>query len=248
MQRDIFIDINCDVGEGLDNEATLMPLISSCNIACGAHAGDKETIIRIAKLAKKNAVKVGAHPSYPDRKNFGRISMDLPKADFIASIQQQVNLFSALLNIENIKLHHIKAHGALYNDMGHNHILAKSFLKAIANYKDEILLYAPYGSALAIEGQKQKFSIVFEAFADRNYDEDGNLVSRKDVNAIISNPDKVFTHMLRMVKEQYVLTSKGFRIPIKAETFCIHSDTPSALEILRYLTAQLPKMKINIKK
>ncbi|MCL4129975.1 UNVERIFIED_CONTAM: hypothetical protein GTU68_059383 [Idotea baltica] len=223
-----------------------MPFLSSCNIACGAHAGDEKTIARIAKLASKSGVKVGAHPSYPDRENFGRVSLDISSEDLIRSIQHQISTFSSILKKENIELHHIKPHGALYNDMSRDSALAKVFLRAISAYKEQVILYAAYGSALANEAKKNKFSLVLEAFADRNYNENLSLVSRKQGNALICQPKLVLEHIIRIVKEKHVLTLEGDKIPIEAETFCVHSDTPTVLKILSYLTTQLPAMKINI--
>ncbi|MRH99627.1 5-oxoprolinase subunit PxpA [Kriegella sp. EG-1] len=248
MIEDIYIDINSDVGEGFNNEEALMPLLSSCNIACGAHAGDNQTITRVAKLAKINNVKVGAHPSYPDRINFGRKSLNLTSNELISSVKEQMETFSSLIKEQNIKLHHIKPHGALYNDMLNNVGLTTIFLKAIESYKENVYLFAPYGSVFANVAHKNKFSVILEAFADRNYNDDLSLVSRKDAKALINKPSLVLKHIISIVKEKRIETYKGVKVPIEAKTFCIHSDTPNALEILVYLTDQLPNNNIYINK
>jgi UPF0271 protein len=243
-----YIDINCDLGEGLGNEKELMPLISSCNIACGGHAGDKETIKTVARLANKNGVKVGAHPSYPDRKNFGRISLTIPDDELVQSIRAQMADFMTILEEEHIALHHIKAHGALYNDIAKDQHLAKIFLKAIEKRKDTIFLYVPFGSVIEKEAIKQHFEIKREAFGDRSYNADLSLVSRKLSNALIQIPEKVLEQILGIAWEELVQAVNGQKVAIKADTFCIHGDTPSALKILRYLSDEFSKQHIAIKK
>ena len=203
------IDINCDVGEGIGNESELFPFISSCNIACGAHAGDEATIREIALLANKHNLKIGAHPSYPDRKNFGRIVLDLPKKELIQSIQQQLNTFLEVLDSESISLHHIKAHGALYNEIAQNKQVAETFLEAILKFKSTAILYVPYQSVISKLAEQQAFTIKYEAFCDRNYNDDLTLVSRKKEYAIIKKPIKVLEHLLPMVKNNMVKTLSG---------------------------------------
>lgn len=244
----IYIDINCDVGEGMGNERGLMPLISSCNIACGGHSGNFDSMSEVARLAKEHGVKVGAHPSYPDLENFGRLSMKLPKSNLIESIQNQIGGFKSILNKENIPLHHIKAHGALYNDIAIDKVLAETYLEAVTNYKDNVLLYVPFQSAIAELADQHDFQIKYEAFADRNYNADLSLVSRKLPKAIIKKPEEVLKHLLCMVEEGRILTIDGDQIRIRADTYCVHGDTPTALQILNYLSEELPKANIRIKK
>jgi len=246
--KTIVIDINCDVGEGIGNEVNLLPLISSCNIACGGHAGDETSIREVIRLAKAHLVKVGAHPSYPDRINFGRSSMNLPAATLKKSIQDQLLLFEHIATEEKIAFHHIKAHGALYNDLVQDISLAKMYLESVLVYKNKCVLYVPYKSIIAEEALKQGFQVKYEAFADRNYNEDLSLVSRGNEKALITNPETALRHILLMIKKGYVLTASGSQRAIKAETFCIHGDTSSALEILAYLSQELPKYQVNISK
>ncbi|MGI9546988.1 MAG: 5-oxoprolinase subunit PxpA [Flavobacteriaceae bacterium] len=246
--KDLVIDINCDVGEGAGNEPDIFPIISSCSIACGGHAGNKESISTIIRLAKEHIVKIGAHPSYPDKENFGRKSMDLPPAEFIESIRGQMTLFSEVLQTEGATMHHIKAHGALYNDLCVNRSLSQNFILAIEPFIQNVKLYAPYSSVLADVALLKNIEVVYEAFADRNYNADLSLVSRSEPNAIIDNPAEVLKHLAQIAKKGAVHTIKGIDVPIIAKTFCVHSDTPSALQILTYLAAQLPGRHIIIAK
>lgn len=241
------IDINCDVGEGVGNEKELFPMISSCNIACGGHAGSKETIRWCLELAKEFNVKVGAHPSYPDKENFGRVSMSISDADLIKSIQAQMQLFESVRSKLNTPLHHIKPHGALYNDIAKNEQLSQAFLKSIEAYKDVVYLYVPFNSVVEKVAKKNGYKVRIEAFADRNYNNDLNLVSRKEDNAIISNEEEVLKHVLRMAKDNVVKTITNEDIAMYADTYCIHGDTPSALQILMYITEHLPEYNLQVK-
>lgn len=243
-----YIDINCDVGEGLGNENELMPLISSCSIACGGHTGDHGSMREAVGLAQKFDVKIGAHPSYPDRRHFGRVSMDISKSELIESIRRQVGDFESVLKKENGSLNHIKAHGALYNDAAKDRLTASALIEALADYKDGIFLYVPYGSVIAELALDAGFQLKFEAFADRNYNTDLSLMSRELPDAIIKIPKEVLRHLLPIVSEGRLITPSGDKIPIRAETFCVHGDHPMALEILNYLSSELPKFNIRIKK
>lgn len=248
MTDKLFIDINCDVGEGIGNEGALFPHISSCNIACGGHAGDSTTMTEIVYLAKKFGIKVGAHPSYPDRENFGRKSMQIEKSHLIDSIRKQIKELDTILNTAEIRLHHIKAHGALYNDIARDFELSKIYLEAIGHYKDAVLLYLPYGSVIEEEARKQGYKIWLEAFGDRNYNEDMSLVSRDLPQALIEEPKQVLKHIKSMAINKEVCTMNGVKKPIQADTYCIHGDTATALQILMYLSDELPKQHIFLKK
>ena len=241
------IDLNCDVGEGLENENELMPFISSCSIACGGHAGDPQTIDRVIRLALENKVKIGAHPSYPDRENFGRKSLEMDVHDFKGSISSQISLFSEILQKNGGTLNHIKPHGALYNDLAKNKELSLSFLKAIEPYRKSVKLYVPYRSVIAEEAQGLGWELIFEAFGDRNYNDDLSLVSRKETNALIREPEMVLVHLLNIIQKGKVKTVSGGLQPIKAETFCLHGDTPEVLKILMYLSHELPKRDVQVK-
>ncbi|MFD0797449.1 5-oxoprolinase subunit PxpA [Maribacter chungangensis] len=235
------IDINCDLGEGVGNEAEVLPLVSSCNIACGGHAGDEATMQWVVSLAKKHQVNIGAHPSYPDMANFGRVSMELTPNELIATVREQIDRLVLVCAHEGVKLHHVKAHGALYNDIAKGGGLAQVFLEAIEPYKSDIYLYVPAESELEKLAVQTGFKTKREAFGDRNYNPDLSLVSRNEANALIVSPKSVLEHLLRMVKEGKVLTVANTLIEIQADTYCIHGDTPNALQILTYLSNELPK-------
>jgi len=240
------IDINCDVGEGVGNEADIMPLISSCNIACGGHAGNQQTMRSTIAIAKLHKVKIGAHPSYPDKLNFGRKPMDLSSDALINSLKDQLENFTRILQEENGVLHHIKPHGALYNEIARNEGLAHVFLDAIDGF-GSVPLYVPFASQIQRVAKERGISIILEAFADRNYADDLSLVSRTNEDALIKEPKEVLDHILRIVQEGRVLTIEKRSKKLSADTFCIHGDTPSALEILMYLHRELPNHNIQVK-
>ena len=240
------IDINSDVGEGVGNEEVLVPLISSCNIACGGHAGDENSIRQVIRIAKSNAVLIGAHPSYPDKENFGRKTMILSKESLIEVLQKQLQLFFSIAKEENATVHHIKAHGALYNDSAVHIDLAQAYLEAIAPFSDSIIVYVPYNSIIAREALKKGIKVAYETFLDRNYNSNGSLVSRRQDNALIEKPEKVLEHLLFILKEHKIKTLNGTLINSFSDTFCIHGDTVSALKILMYLHNELPKYNIQI--
>ncbi|SHG27141.1 5-oxoprolinase subunit PxpA [Flagellimonas flava] len=242
------IDINCDVGEGVGNEAELFPHISSCNVACGGHAGDLEIMSEVVRLAKKHEVKVGAHPSYPDKANFGREVMTISNLDLKQSILQQLKDFQDILDREGMVMNHIKAHGALYNETAKNIGLAQLYLNTAKEFGLSVPLYVPFGSVVAKMALEKGLTIKYEAFGDRNYNPDLSLVSRKSANALIEDPEIVLTHVLPIVKNDTVFTVDGKKVKLQAETLCIHGDTPSALQILTYLSQELPKHKVLVQK
>lgn len=243
-----YIDINCDVGEGIGNEDELMPYITSCNIACGAHAGDEKTMSKVIRLAMQWGVKIGAHPSYPDRENFGRASMEMSEDDLKKSVLSQIRNLVSILSNEGGSLHHIKPHGALYNDLAKDKHLSLVFLDAINGFKNKVFLYVPFKSVIEEEALKMGFKVKREAFADRNYNTDLSLVSRKLPDALIHNPKLVLEHLIRLAKERTVRTIDGTERIILADTFCIHGDTPDAMNILDYLSKELPKHQIKLQK
>ena len=240
------VDINCDVGEGICNERALMPYISSCSIACGAHAGNFEIINDTIKLAMKYSVKVGAHPSFPDKKNFGRKAMLMNSTELQLSIEDQIIQVRDALEKLGGKLHHIKPHGALYNLAAVDNKIALVIIKAIKNTTNNVFLYVPYNSIIQELALKNSLKIKVEAFADRNYNSDLTLVSRKKDNALIIEDNLVLTHLLKMIIEQKLMTTDGVEVEIKADTFCVHGDNPSALKILKKITNKFPEKGIKI--
>lgn len=241
------IDINVDVGEGVNNEAELMSYISSCNIACGGHAGNLETMKTVVKLAKQHRVKIGAHPSFPDKENFGRKPIKISSAALFKSIREQINSLMSVLRNENVRLQHIKPHGALYNLATANDSIATVIIEAVKSISLPIKLYVPYNSVISELALKENIPIVYEAFADRNYNEDLTLVSRNEENAIISDSNEMFNHVSRMIKQQKVKTISGVEVKIIAETFCIHGDNPKAVNLIKDLKEKLEQIRIGIK-
>tara|TARA_B110000090_G_scaffold17338_1_gene17324 strand:- start:952 stop:1626 length:675 start_codon:yes stop_codon:yes gene_type:complete len=223
-----------------------MPFISSCNIACGGHFGNKKTIDETLKLAIQNNVLVGAHPSFPDQKNFGRTVLKITEAALKQSIVAQLDLFLACLANCNLKIHHIKPHGALYNLIAKDKLEAVKFIKITKKYLQNCFLYVPYNSKIAEVALENNIKIKYEAFADRNYNDDLTLVSRTQENAIILDTDAVTKHLVRMVKTNTVATISGSEKEIKAATFCIHGDNENSVGILPVLATKLKNYGIEI--
>lgn len=241
------IDLNADVGEGLDNEAQLMPYLSSCNIACGGHAGNEITMASVVKLAKQHQVKIGAHPSFPDKVNFGRLPMDISPEKLLASLKAQVNDLVTILKAENEPLHHIKPHGALYNLANTENTYAEVVISLMKHYDKSVKLYAPFGSMVSKMAEKNGITVVYEVFADRNYNDDLTLVSRSHPNALIEDAAELSSHVLFMLQHHKVKTINGADKDIKADTICIHGDHSKAEQHLQILTAELNRKGIQIK-
>ncbi|MEM1002270.1 MAG: 5-oxoprolinase subunit PxpA [Bacteroidota bacterium] len=221
------VDLNMDVGEGANNEVELFPFISSCNIACGGHAGNHQTIECVIKLAQEHKVNIGAHPSFPDKRNFGRVVMDISNEDLKTSIIKQLELFKAIASDCCAVIHHVKAHGALYNLAAQDLNTAKTFLLAVK----EVLvcpIYAPFNSMMADEAQRIGIGVIYEAFADRRYNDDLSLVSRSKPNALIQNPEEMLEQVKGLIKYSKVKTINGIFKDLRADTICIHSDTEGA--------------------
>ena len=229
------IDINCDLGEGLDNEHIIMPLISSCNISCGAHAGSIEIIDKVIQLAVKHKVKIGAHPSFPDRKNFGRKVLDISNSDLQKSLEDQLTIFKDRALLQNATIHHVKPHGALYNLIAVNREKASVVIAAVQHVFEAVKLYVPYQSRIEEVANQSGVEIIYEAFADRRYNEDLSLVSRTLSNALIVDKHEVLKQVQKISDKQLVTTVNFHEKKIKASTFCIHGDTKNAIELLQYL-------------
>jgi UPF0271 protein len=240
------IDINCDLGEGIGNEALLMPYLSSCNIACGGHAGDVKTMEHVVKLAKKYNVKIGAHPSFPDRDNFGRTIIEMSSSDLYKSIELQINTLIAVLKSLNLKLHHVKPHGALYNLASTDKKIAQIIVGVIKGINDNLILYAPYQSMISKIALTEGLKVIYEGFADRNYNEDLTLVSRQNKDAIIYDAEQVFEHVFKMISEGKVKTKSGVEVELKAETICVHGDHKNVVENLEVLTHKLKENFVTI--
>lgn len=242
-----YIHINCDLGEGGKDDAELMPLISACNIACGGHAGTLESMRETVALAIHNRVEIGAHPSYPDKENFGRISPQLEPEDLQRSLVAQILSLKQITESEGGILNHIKPHGALYNDACTDENIAGIIINAIEEFEEILPIYAPENSVIS-RLAKDRITVIFEAFADRNYEENFQLVSRQNSHALITEKEEVFNHLFEMFSQGKLTSVTGKKIPCKAATFCVHGDTPNSLEILKYLNEKLDKKEIKILK
>jgi UPF0271 protein len=246
MIKNMSIDINADVGEGIGNESHLLPLISSCNIACGGHAGDKSTMREVVKLAITNGVKIGAHPSFPDKKNFGRQVMQMSYSALYTSINDQIQTLQDIAWEEQVLLHHVKPHGALYNLAASDKKYAKVIVEVMKRFHQPLKLYVPYGSVIADIAINEGVLITYEAFADRNYNQDLSLVSREESNAIISDTEEMYNHVLNMIINHKVKTLDGVEVYIKASTFCLHGDNPEAIKLVSELYKKLTLLGIQI--
>lgn len=241
----IQIDLNCDVGEGRCDESAILPYLSSCNIACGGHAGDSQTMVEVLTLAKKYNVKVGAHPSYPDKKNFGREAIAMPLESLKESITSQILSLKAIASELGIALHHIKPHGALYNKAAYDKDTANSILSSILQIDKSLVIYAPYNSVIA-HLAKGKIKVSIEGFADRMYNSDYSLVSRNIEGSVITNSNQVLKHVLPMLLEHKLYTMQGDQLPFKIHTLCVHGDTKNSMSILQNLRREFNKKGIKI--
>ncbi len=235
------IDINSDIGEGfgpwmLAPDDELMPLISSANIACGFHAGDPVTIERTVHLARNNRVGVGAHPGYPDRVGFGRRTIAATPDEIRTDVLYQIGAITAFCRAAGTELQHVKAHGALYNHAVRDAATAEAIARAVWQYDRNMLFFVLPGSELEAAGATLGLPLAQEAFADRGYMPDGSLVPRSQPEAVITDPEVVARRMVRLVKEGVVEAIDGTELEMTGiETICIHSDTPTSLEIAHAL-------------
>ena len=232
------IDINSDVGERPEAlacgvEEKLIGLISSANIACGGHAGDAHSILEIMKLCKKYDVGIGAHPSYPDRLNFGRVELNLSAEEITQFVYYQVESFVRIAEANGFEVNHIKPHGALYNVAAKDEKIAIAISNGISKISKNFILYGLAGSVMIDVWRDEGFNVAAEAFADRLYEDDGSLRSRKFLDAVYSDPEDAAQQALLIAKEGKVLSIKGQEIMIDADTICIHSDTENSVEIIK---------------
>jgi len=229
------MDINCDLGEGMGNDDKIMAYINSCNIACGGHAGDKNTMIKTLQLAKKYGVKAGAHPSFEDAKNFGRKELSVSKGVLKAQLIGQIDALNQLAKAQNMKLHHVKAHGALYNMAAKSSEIAQIIVEAVQFFEQKLYIYAPFDSELEKKAKMMGVPYMIEVFADRNYDDDFKLLSRKEPMALIETAEEVKSRVGKMMREGTLISLHGIKRSINFDTLCVHGDHPHALEIVREL-------------
>lgn len=240
------IDLNADLGEGGMHDAAMIPLVSSVNIACGGHAGDAETMRRTIGMALAAGVAVGVHPGYGDRENFGRVPLAIGNRDLFEMIVRQLLLFRQIAEDESAKVHHVKPHGALYNQADQDTGIANAFAEAVAKVFPGTKVYCPPSGKLQAACQTAELETVPEGFADRRYAEDGTLVPRSEPDAVLAHPDDAVAQAIRIVSSQSVITRSGRTIPLPVQTLCVHGDGPAALVLLRAVREALEQAGIRI--
>lgn len=245
------IDLNCDLGEsfgayklGLDDQ--VLSYISSANVACGFHASDPVVMDKTVALAKDAGVAVGAHPGYPDLQGFGRRNMTIPPREVKAMVMYQIGALQAFCTARRLKLQHVKPHGALYNMAGKDEALAMAVCEAIQAVDDSLILLGLSGSKMLEAADKIGLRSAREVFADRAYEEDGSLVARTKPGAMITDEDEAVERVIRMIREGRVTAVTGKDIPIRADSVCVHGDSPKALAFVQKIRAALTAEQIQI--
>ncbi len=240
------ININCDLAEGYKYDSQIMPLISSCNIACGGHYGTERSIKKAIQQAQQHQVKIGAHPSFPDKENFGRKLMNLSSKELRLSLSAQLHHFRELCQDENADWHHIKFHGALYNHLAKNKNLAKLCFEVIEDLNREVVVFTlPESELLNFKSDKIKYWV--EGFADRTYADDFSLTPRKFSNAMHDTSKAIFNQVLNLAEAKIISTSGKIKKQT-IDTICLHSDSKLTLNHLEYLHEQLPKFGYEIER
>ncbi len=243
----ISIDLNCDLGEGAGNDHLLMPLVTSVNIACGGHAGARESMLSAIRLAKQYEINIGAHPGYDDRENFGRRELDYPAHRIEELIYHQTKMLMQLCDEENIRLRHVKPHGALYNRACHDREAAEKIVAAIRSLDPSLALIAPFESAMAQAANEMKTELIGECFIDRSYEPDGSLTSRSVPHAVLDT-DSAIRQALDIVLKNQVRCANGKIIPIQAQTLCLHGDAEHAVATMAALRTAFQSHEITIER
>ena len=246
------ININCDLGEksklhSNENDPDLLNIVNSANIACGYHAGDEETMNQVINISKNNGVSIGAHPSFNDPDNFGRKRMNLNEKEIRKLIVDQYEILQRIAFQHNENVTHIKPHGALNNMACEDIGLATILAKVIKEINKDLIYLVPTGSKMESAAKKLNMKIACEIFADRNYEDDGNLVSRSKPNALITDPEEAKKHVLKMVTNQALSCHSGKQIPCEIDSVCIHGDNQSSLATAKSIRENLVENKLILK-
>ncbi|HYV94193.1 MAG TPA: 5-oxoprolinase subunit PxpA [Chitinophagales bacterium] len=241
------IDLNCDMGEGVNTDAQLMPLISSASIACGYHAGDADTMKKTVELALMHHVAIGAHPGFADKEFFGRRELKLSTDEVYDLIAGQISALKKITDSFQAKLHHVKPHGALYNIAARDASLARTIALAVQDVDKNLMLYGLSGSYLISEGEAIRLKTASEVFADRTYGDDGSLTPRSQPNALIEDELQCAAQVLQMITQQTVTSINGHTVPIVAQTICIHGDGKHAVAFAHTIYQSLKENRIDIK-
>ena len=246
------ININCDLGESsklhsTENDPILLNIVNSANIACGYHAGDKATMERTIEISKKNKVSVGAHPSFYDKENFGRKRLNLQKSEIVKLIIKQINILSEIADNKEMKVTHVKPHGALNNMACEDYELAKIIAESIIKVNKDLIFLVPTGSQMEKAGKKLGMKVAAEIFADRNYEDDGNLVSRTKKNAMITDPEIAKKHVIQMVENQALNCYSGKKISCEIDSICVHGDGKNAVNTAKQIKEGLIRSGVTLK-
>ena len=245
------ININCDLGEkskfhSTENDPKLLDIVNSANVACGYHAGDEATMEMVVKISKNNGVSIGAHPSFNDLENFGRKRMNLNSTEIKKLITEQYEILQKIAQRHNEMVTHIKPHGALNNMACEDLELAATLANTIYEIDKDIIYLVPTGSKMETTAKKLDMKIACEIFADRNYEDNGNLVSRSKPKAVITEPEIAKNHVLEMITNQSLNCLSGKKIPCKIDSICIHGDNESSLNTAKIIKKNLHKNGLNL--
>ncbi len=246
------ININCDLGEkskhhSNHNDPKLLDIVNSANVACGYHAGDDQSMNQVIEISKKNNVSIGAHPSFNDPENFGRKRMNLPSSEIRKLIIDQYAILQNIASKHGESVTHIKPHGALNNMACEDIELATTIAKTIYEIDKNLIYLVPTGSKMELAAKKLDMNIACEIFADRNYEDDGNLVSRSKPHALIADPEEAKKHVLSMVKNQAINCHSGKQIPCEIDSVCIHGDNESSLATAKSIKKNLIENGLKLK-
>lgn len=247
------VDLNCDLGESfgnytIGNDNKVIPLITSANVACGFHAGDPMVLQKTVRLAKENEVSVGAHPGFPDLQGFGRRSLDMTHDEIYSMLIYQTGAVRAFCNLHDVPLNHVKPHGALYQMGAKDRTIARVIAQAVFDIDPNLIFVGLSQSYLIEEAQKVGLQTASEVFADRRYEANGQLVSRKHNHAVIEDTEEAISQVVKMVTQGTVTATNGEDIHIKADTICVHGDGAHALEFVKQIRDALSKVGVNIVK
>lgn len=241
------VDLNCDLAEGMPNDALIMPFISSANIACGYHAGDAYVMEKTVELCLIHKVAIGAHPGFNDKQNFGRTEMQLSENELYDLMADQLHILQEICSEQGAQLHHVKPHGALYNIAAKNKHISYVLAKAVKDFNPHLIYYGLSGSCMIDEAKALNLSTASEVFADRTYQDDGSLTPRTNADALITDPELAIQHVMQMVKHKRVTTTSKKEISIDAQTICIHGDGAHAIEFSKRMQRTLTEAGIIIK-
>jgi len=249
--KDVKIDLNCDMGEShgryqLGNDEAMMPHITSANIACGWHAGDPLVMDATVRLAARHGVGVGAHPGFPDLQGFGRRAMGLSPDEIEAFVLYQVAALSGFARTSGVELAHVKSHGALYNMAAQDRAMSEAIARGVARFSRDLVLVGLAGSLLVEAGLEAGLRVAREAFADRAYNPDGSLRSRRLPGAVLESPEQAAAQAVRLAGEGVVIAYSGEEVRVEADTLCVHGDTPAALSIVQAIRGELSDAGVTV--